>query len=621
MNELLYIIWIPLIAGLVLFLVPDSLRRITGLTASAISAIAFAFAIILFFDKGQSTRVVICLVPGLSDFLSSYNDLLVKVGGLFIDNTAKLIVMLITFFTFLVVVYSIAYTNTNHRIKGYFSYVLLTASFSSLAVLSDHLLFFIFCWGILGILLYKLIMGYDEESSAAAKKTMILIGGSDTIMLLGIAIVFKINGSFSISSGLIPTNTVLGAVALFALLIGSFTKAGAFPFHTWVPDFAKKAPASSSALLPASLDKLLGIYFMFRICTTLFTITEIITLILVIIGVVTIISGVMMALVQHNTKQLLGYHAVSQVGYMILGLSLGSPIGIAGGLFHMFNNAIYKSGLFLVAGNVEDRFGTDHIEHLGGSAKYMPLTFLAAVIFALSISGVPPLNGFASKWLIYQGIIDFGNGSGMANRLWMLWLGLAVLGSALTLASFIKFLSGVFLGRTINTSSIENYETKTFMMVPMSILALVCILTGVFATGLVIPAIIKPLYSGFDIPGIWQSGQVAVLVGVSIIIGIVIYLAGNVRKFRSEDSYIGGEKDQDISKASVLDFYKTISSNRFFSKIYYAAGKKWFDLYDIGRNTVLSCSKIVSSWHTGILPFYIAWLISGLVILLIIMLI
>ena len=620
MNELLYIIWIPLIAGLVLFLVPESLRRITGLAASVISAIALLFAVILFFDKTHFTHGVISLVPGLSEQFNNYNDFLEEFGGLFIDNIAKLIILLITFFTFLIVIYSLAYTNTNHRIKGYYSYVLLTASFSALAVLSDHLLFFIFCWGILGILLFKLIRGYDEESSAAAKKTMILIGASDTIMLIGVAIVFKINDSFSISSGLIPSNTVLGAVALLALLIGSFTKAGAFPFHTWVPDFAKKAPASSTALLPASLDKLLGIYFMFRICTTLFTLTEFITLILVIIGVVTIIAGVMMALVQHNIKQLLGYHAVSQVGYMVLGLALGSPIGIAGGLFHMVNHTIYKSGLFLVAGNVEDRFGTDNIEHLGGSAKFMPLTFLAAVIFSLSISGVPPLNGFASKWLIYQGIIDFGNGTGIANQLWMLWLGLAVLGSALTLASFIKFLAGVFLGRSKNTYS-ANYKTKTVMMVPVTILALVCVLTGIFATGIVIPAIIKPLYSGFDYPGIWQSSQVAILVGVSIIIGIVIYLAGNVRKFRLEDSYIGGEKDQDITKASVLDFYKTISSNRFFSVIYDAAGKKWFDLYDIGRNMVLSCSRIFSSWHTGILPFYIAWLISGLVILLIIMLI
>jgi len=620
MNELLYIIWIPLIAGLVLFLVPESLRKITGLIASVISAIALTVSIILFFDTNHFTHGIISLLPALSEQFINYNNFLGEVGALVIDNLAKLVIMLIMFFTFLIVIYSLAYTNTNHRIKGYYSYVLLTSSFSALAVLSDHLLFFIFCWGILGILLYKLIKGYDEESAAAAKKTMILIGASDTIMLIGIGIVYKINGSFSISAGLIPANTTLGAVALFALLIGSFTKAGAFPFHTWVPDFAKKAPASSTALLPASLDKLLGIYFMFRICTTLFTLTELITLILVIIGVVTIISGVMMALVQHNTKQLLGYHAVSQVGYMVLGLALGSPIGIAGGLFHMINNAIYKSGLFLVAGNVEDRFGTDNIDHLGGSAKLMPFTFLAALIFSLSISGVPPLNGFASKWLIYQGIIDFGNGAGIANRLWMLWLGLAVLGSALTLASFMKFLAGVFLGRTKSISS-TNYLTKPGMMIPMAILALVCILTGIFATGVIIPSVIQPLYSGFDNPGIWQSSQVAIMVGVSIIIGIAIYFAGNIKKFRLEDSYIGGEKDQDVSKASVLDFYKTISSNRFFSVIYDAAGKKWFDLYDIGRNIVLSISRIFSSWHTGILPFYIAWLISGLVILLIIMLI
>jgi len=264
--------------------------------------------------------------------------------------------------------------------------------------------------------------------------------------------------------------------------------------------------------------------------------------------------------------------------------------------------------------------GTDHIGHLGGSAKFMPLTFMAAVIFALSISGVPPLNGFASKWLIYQGIIDFGNGAGIANRLWMIWLGLAVLGSALTLASFMKFLAGVFLGRTKDTSS-SVYITKTMMMVPMTILALACILTGIFASGVVIPLIIVPLYSGFENPGIWQSEQVAILVGVSIIVGVLIYLAANIKSFRIEDSYIGGEKDQDVSKASVLDFYKTISQNNFFAGIYNAAGRKWFDLYDIGKNIVLAFSRLFSSWHTGILPFYVAWLVSGLIILLIIMLI
>ena len=620
MDELLFIIWIPLIAGLALFLIPERSRKIAGLSALLISAIALIFSIILYLDKTHFTHGVISLIPVLSRKFYNYNSFLGNFGDLFIDNIAKLVVMLISLFTFLIVIYTQTYTKINHRIKGYYSYILLTISFSVLAVLSDHLLFFIFCWGILGILLYKMMRGYDEESSYAAKKTLILIGSSDTIMLLGVGIIFKISGSFSISSGLIPSNTALGAVALCSLLIGSFTKAGAFPFHTWVPDFAREAPASSSALLPASLDKLLGIYFMFRICTSLFTLTEIITFILVIIGVVTIISGVMMALVQHNSKQLLGYHAVSQVGYMVLGIALGNPIGIAGGLFHMINNAVYKSGLFLVAGNVEDRFGTDHIDQLGGSAKIMPFTFFAAVIFSLSISGVPPLNGFASKWLIYQGIIDFGSGTGITNRLLMVWLGFAVLGSALTLASFMKFLAGIFLGR-IKYDFSNNYGTKPAMILPMTILALICILTGIFAAGFFIPVIIKPLYSGFENPGIWQSGKVGLLFGVSIIAGILIYLAGNTRKSRLEDSFIGGEKDQDISKTSVLDFYKTISTNRFLSVIYSTAEKKWFDIYEIGKNMLGWCSRMLSSCHTGILPFYIIWFISGLLILLVITLI
>jgi len=618
MDELLYIIWIPMAAGLLLFLMPESLRKFTAYTAVAVTALSFAFAIVLFTGKGLAGDLTICLIPQLADRFPVIDWFLRHFGALRIDELARLLLLLITFFSFVITLYSVSYTIPNHRIKWYYSWILVTLSFSALAVLSDHLLFFIFCWGILGITLYKLIKGSDEDGAATAKKTMILIGASDTIMLLGIAIVFRLSDSFALNGAAIATNNALGAVAFFCLLIGSFTKAGAVPFHTWVPDFARKAPASSTALLPASLDKLLGIYFLFRICTGLFTLSEWITLFLVSIGVTTIIIGVMMALVQHNMKQLLGYHAVSQVGYMVLGLGLGSPLGIAGGLFHMVNHTMYKSGLFLVAGNVEHRFGTDQIEHLGGSARYMPVTFLAAVIFALSISGVPPLNGFASKWVIYQAIIDFGSGTGIANNLWVVWLGLAVLGSALTLASFIKFLSGVFLGRTIKPANAG--IATPLMLVPVSILALICVVTGIFATPWVLPRIIQPLTTGFEYQGIWQSSQVALLVLVSMVVGVLIYLAGNIKKFRTEDSFIGGERDQDVTRVSVLDFYKTISQAPFFRSMYDAASKKWFDVYDIGKGIVLYFSKIAGSAHTGILPFYIAWLISGLVILLVIML-
>ena len=162
------------------------------------------------------------------------------------------------------------------------------------------------------------------------------------------------------------------------------------------------------------------------------------------IGSLTIVCAVMMALVQHDLKRLLGYHAVSQVGYMVLGIGTGNPIGIAGGIFHMLNHAIYKSCLFLSAGAVEKKTGTTDLDKLGGLSKTMPVVYVAFLIASLAISGVPPLNGFASKWMIYQGIIETGR---QGSHLWILWLMAAMFGSALTLASFMKLVHAVFLGQ------------------------------------------------------------------------------------------------------------------------------------------------------------------------------
>jgi formate hydrogenlyase subunit 3/multisubunit Na+/H+ antiporter MnhD subunit len=437
-------------------------------------------------------------------------------------------------------------------------------------------------------------------------------------MIIGIAIIWKITGSLSMSSISIPATNAISVIAFLALLIGSFTKAGAFPFHTWVPDYAENAPASSSAYLPASLDKLLGIYFLARITTKLFVLNGWLTFLLLSIGVITIISAVMMALVQHNYKRLLGFHAVSQVGYMVLGFGLGSTIGIAAGLFHMINHALYKSGLFLSAGCVEYRTGKENIEDLGGLSKAMPLTFFSALIFALSISGVPPLNGFASKWMIYQGIIDFGNGAGLANKLWMVWLGLAVLGSALTLASFVKFIGGIFLSR--RRPEFENVrEAPVLMLIPLLVLALLCIVLGVFATNLIVPKFLMPVTGVFQFTGFWNSMFVSFLVLISIILGIIIYLATNIKKFRTDDSFIGGEKIQEQTSYPTPEFYKTVTEFRFFSWIYEKAEEKWFDIYDLSKQFVLWLSHKLSGAHTGVLPGYIIWVFAGLIIMLLIM--
>jgi len=618
-NYISVIILLPFVAGIVLFIVPEKFRLLKGIIALLISSIVLFFTIQLYFtqfDPGQINLLALDFLnrlnkPGFSAGLSDFTMLNP-------DNLARLIVLMTGLFTFLILVYSIFYITKDRTLKNYYPFVLLTLGVSICTVLADSLILFIFCWGFLGLTLYKLIKGYNEESATAAKKTFILIGASDSIMILGIGIIWKITGSLNISEISLGTTDAIRIVAFLALLTGSFTKAGAFPFHSWVPDYTQWAPASSSAYLPASLDKLLGIYFLSRICNDLFVLSDGIRIILLSVGVLTIIIAVMMALMQHNFKRLLGFHAVSQVGYMIVGFGLGSLIGIAAGLFHMINNALYKSGLFLTAGCIEYRTGKEDINDLGGLSKAMPVTFIAALIFALSISGIPPLNGFASKWMIYQGIIDFGKDTGVANELWIIWLGLAVLGSALTLASFIKYLGGIFLGR--KKAEFEGiHEVPVLMWLPMLFLAVICIMVGVFASNFVVPKLFMPVTGDFEFSGTWNSTFVAMLILVSIILGILLYWIGNIKKFRTEDSFIGGEKIQDVVSFSTPEFYKTISDFGFFSWMYRKAEDKWFDLYDLLKRLTLWFSNLLSKAHTGILPDYSIWVYVGLIIMLLIM--
>jgi formate hydrogenlyase subunit 3/multisubunit Na+/H+ antiporter MnhD subunit len=321
--------------------------------------------------------------------------------------------------------------------------------------------------------------------------------------------------------------------------MGSFTNAGAFPFHTWIVNFTEKAHGISSAFMPASYDKLIGIYFLTVLCSRIFVLNQWLVFALLVIGVCTIIFAVMMALVQHNFKKLLGYHAVSQVGYMVVGISLGSPLGIAAGLFHMFNNAVYKNGLFLTATSVERKTGTADLDKTGGLAASMPISFIAALIFALSISGIPPLNGFASKWMIYQGIVEFGQQEGIASQLWIIWLSLAVFGSALTLASVIKFIAGIYLGNKKEIYS-KVKEVSIVQWIPKVILALICILSGAFATNFVVKELFMPVSGEFACTGIWNSSLLFWLVVTSVIVGFLIYWLGSFKNMRKAESFVGG---------------------------------------------------------------------------------
>lgn len=604
MDLMVYTVLIPIVVGLIVRIIPDVMKGVKEGLSLIVALLTFWFTIDLFRQGFMETRWY-----GYTVFR--------------LDTLSSFILLWVGFFGVAMILYSVGFMKGKKiSFKAYYGYMLMTLGAGYGAVLSNDMIVLLVFWGFLALTLYLLINVAGPRAAGAAKKTMVVVGGTDAMLVLGVAIVWMMTGSTSFTQTQIPTITGLSVFAFILFACAAFAKAGAMPFHSWIPDAAEQAHAPVVAYLPASIDKLLGIYLLARISLTLFNLSPGMQLLLLIVGAFTIIAAVLMALVQHNLKRLLGYHAVSQVGYMVLGIGTLNPIGVAGGLFHMLNHAIYKGCLFLCAGSVENQEKTMELDDLGGLAKFMPVTFIAFLVAALAISGIPPFNGFVSKWMVYQGVIEMGKAGGW---LWVVWLAAAMFGSALTLASFMKALHAVFLGARARKD--KPRESGAVMLIPMIVLSLLCVIFGVFAYAIplriwVLPAVSKVL----NVPdpsvwlGWWSPVMATLLIILGVLIGFIIYLAGTFRTRRTSATYIGGEVLGEEVRVTGVDFYETVESMGFFSTVYRWASKRAFDAYDIGRMISFYFIRGLRALHSGVLPEYLTWVLAGLLVLIVILL-
>jgi formate hydrogenlyase subunit 3/multisubunit Na+/H+ antiporter MnhD subunit len=619
------IIVLPLLAGILCLLLPKALEKLRTVMAVFVAAVTVYFGGQLFLNV-------------LSEGAQSL-DLWARPGLLRIDTLSSFVLLATTIFGLLIALYSVGFMKGAERQRAYYGYLLWTLGASCGAVLANDLILLLGFWGFLGMTLYLMIGIAGPTASDAAKKTFVIIGGSDCVFMLGIALVWMMTGSTrmdgsSLSFARPPMGFGAGHVyaAFLCFAVAAFAKAGGMPFHSWVPDCGEKAPVPVVAFLPASLDKLLGIYLLARTATGMFAMTSGMGTLLMIVGAGTVIFAGMMALIQHNMKRLLSYQAVSGVGYMVLGIGTGNPIGIAGGLFHMLNHAIYKSCLFLCAGSVEKKAGSTDLDKIGGLARAMPLTFGACFVVALAGSGIPPLNGFASKWMVYQGIIETGKNGG---ALWIVWLAAAILGSALTLASFVKVLHAAFLCKS--SPELEEKEIREVgpsMWLPVTVLAALCILFGVLAYRLPLKYFIGPAVAGLDLaklPGVWNAAPATLALVAAFVLGLIVYFVSTVRNLRETETYIGGELlDETYIKGvrpdearhvevTGVDFYRTIQELMPLKSIYKAAQKKYFDIYNVGTRTLFYFVEALRGAHAGRLPLYLTWVLAGLLTLIFIL--
>jgi NADH:ubiquinone oxidoreductase subunit 5 (chain L)/Multisubunit Na+/H+ antiporter, MnhA subunit len=602
---LLFPVFSPIVLAAVIFLTPRTMKRAGGILLLLGTALPLASSALLYGNHFDLA------VPWMrwGSFAVDFSLRLYPFSG-FIMLAACAI-------TFLISIYSTVFMKGHGGSRSFFAYILLTLGFVNGAVLADNLVLMLFFWEGLLVTLFAMILAGGIRASGTAVKALVINGTADLCLMLGAGILICSSQTMEmdqISSAV--QGSASGTSAFILMMIGAIAKAGAMPFHSWIPDAASDAPLPFMALLPGALEKLLGIYLLTRISLDLFRFApgSAMSLVMMIIGAATILLAVMMALIQKNYKKLLSYHAVSQVGYMILGIGTALPIGIVGGLFHMVNNAMYKSALYLTAGAVERQAGAAGLEALGGLAKKMPVTFACFIISAAAIAGVPPMNGFFSKELVF----------GAAMETNIVFYIVAALGAFFTAASFLKLGHAAYLGKP--TDNTENAREAPWpMLAPMIVLAAGCILFGV-CSALPLKVFIEPVL-GVKLGGETFAGHVDwLLTGISagvLILAFLNHLYG-VKRTRSglgavdHIHYAPGLKQAyALAERHVFDPY-----NIGMALVKAAAkglmridrGIDW--VYSVFTVKIVRAASLgVRKAHTGNYWVYITWIIGGLAIM------
>lgn len=446
-------------------------------------------------------------------------------AGFEVTNLTSLMLVVVTLVSFLVNLYSQGYMKDDERISTFYAYVGLF-TFSMLAlVLSDNLLTFYIFWELVGVCSF-LLVGFwftKPEAKAAAKKAFIVTRIGDLGLFLALLLLFwympdhaldftSIHNVFGTSSGVIS----VGITTLIALLIflGAVGKSGQFPLHTWLPD-AMEGPTPISALIHAATMVAAGVFLVAR-TFDIFQASEAAMTTVAIVGAFTAIFASSIGLAQNDIKRILAYSTVSQLGYMMLALGVGS---IAGAMFHLFTHAFFKALLFLGAGSVIHGAHTQDIREMGGLGKSMKITAWTFGIGALALSGIPPFAGFWSKDAILAAALHDN----------VILFAVGVIAAFFTALYMSRLFFLVFAGKPKEGS--HAHESPAVMTIPLIVLAVLSVVAGFVETP----------WSGWFSE--WLTGTaeehhstglvmvVSIAVGLlGIYIGWLVFVKGTIRK-------------------------------------------------------------------------------------------
>jgi len=479
---------------------------------------AFIDMILGSFIKGFSrcfTQVIILALASMSIYSAATtgtNPSVYYVGGwepvngipvgicMVMDGFTVLMLCIINIVGFLSAFYSLSYIKRFTSENFYYAlFCLMTAGMNGVVLGGDLFNIFVFL-EISVISAYALVaFGVEKNELEASFKYQVLGSLASFFILAGIALIYWKTKTLNIAD--IREMLKAGHDRPFyifvelLILCGFGLKAAIIPFHAWLPDAHSSAPSPISAMLSGVLIKAAGIYVMIRLFFNLFEINESIAVLITTLGALSMVIGVFLAIGQWDIKRLLAYHSISQMGYVVLSVGMGmilisrglkheiAMLAVAGGLYHLVNHAAFKGLLFLNAGAIEYTLGTRDLKEMGGLRKSMPATSATSFIASMSISGIPPFNGFFSKLIIIIAAV-------MAGFYFLAFL--AILVSIITLASFLKFQRYAFFNRKEGKEERVVKEVPFPMVFSMVVMSLLCLILSLLAFPGIRDAILTP---------------------------------------------------------------------------------------------------------------------------------
>ncbi len=453
-SILIICILVPLLGACIIPLLGKINKKLRNTTALAFVVSAFICAVVAltYVLKGTPLSLHFELPLGLS-------------FGFNADAVAVFMAMTASMVASFIVLYSFGYMKEYENLNEYYMMVCLFIGAMMGLVFSTNLIFIYVFWEISAICCWRLIGFYREDITTlrANKAFMITVAGA-LIMFIGFMGIYGQTGTFDLyymKGGQIPSWTAV------MVLFGILSKSATFPLHSWLPD-AGVAPSPVTSLLHAAVLVKIGVYVYARLFIISFDINRAFTIAVPVIAAVSALISAGAALRSNDIKRVLAYSTISQLAFILLGLSCGNETGAVGGLIYILMHSVAKAGLFLCAGIVEHNIHTKDITKMGGLYKQMPVTAAAFILCAFSIMGIPPFGGFFAKHLVIEGIVSTGN----------IALGAVfMVGAVMTVMYLVRLFAKVFLGQQSFT---DKKEGTPVMLVSVVILAVLSIAGGIF---------------------------------------------------------------------------------------------------------------------------------------------